>query len=114
MAKDLTKPDPTVVLDLLSAFRWSKTMFAAVALGVFDALKEGPLSVATLATRLRANADALGRLLDGCVGLQLLERDDKGYRNTPAAAAYLCCKSALSVASYINYSNTVYWKLWAN
>jgi acetylserotonin N-methyltransferase len=112
MAKDLTKPDPGVILDLLQAFRWSKTMFAAASLGVFDALTEGPLPLETLAKVLKANADALGRLLDGCVGLQLLDRDDRGYRNTPAAAAYLCRKSPLSVAGYINYSNTVYWKLW--
>ena len=74
MAQDLTKPDPSVVIDLLQAFRWSKTMFAAVALGVFDALKDGPLAVETLASRLRANTDALERLLDGCVGLQLLDQ----------------------------------------
>jgi acetylserotonin N-methyltransferase len=114
MAKDLTKPDPSVVLDLLQAFRWSKTMFAAVSLGVFDALTEGPLSLETLAQRLKANPDALERLLDGCVGLQLLDRDDWGYRNTPAAATYLCRNSPQRVTSYINYSNTVYWKLWAN
>src|SRR5436853_116907 len=28
MAKDITRPDPAVVLDLLEAFRRSKTMFA--------------------------------------------------------------------------------------
>jgi acetylserotonin N-methyltransferase len=114
MAKDLTKPDPSVVLDLLQAFRWSKTMFAAVSLGVFDALSEGSLSLEVLARRLEANPDALERLLDGCVGLQLLDRDNRGYRNTPASAAYLCRKSPVNVASYIHYSNTFYWKLWAN
>jgi acetylserotonin N-methyltransferase len=114
MAQDLTKPDPSVVLDLLQAFRWSKTMFAAVALGVFDALTEGPLPLETLANKLKANPDALGRLLDGCVGLQLLDRDARGYRNTPAADAYLCQSSPQRVTSYIKYSNTIYWKLWAN
>src|SRR5262245_2779188 len=38
MAQDLSVPDPAIVLDLLQAFRRSKTMFAAVKLGVFDAL----------------------------------------------------------------------------
>jgi len=114
MAKDLTIPDPSIILDLLQAFRWSKTMFAAVSLGVFDALTEGPQPLETLARRLGANADALGRLLDGCVGLQLLEREGSGYRNTPAAATYLCQNSPHRVTSYINYSNAVYWRLWAN
>ena len=57
-----TPPDPTVVLDLLEAFRRSKTMFAAVALGVFDALAQDPKSAEALATALRLNADALQRL----------------------------------------------------
>jgi acetylserotonin O-methyltransferase len=108
------KPDPRVILDLLQAFRWSKTMFAAVDLGVFDALAEGPLSGEALAKRLKANPDALTRLLDGCVGLQLLDRDDRSYRNTPAASAYLCRNSPQSVTGYVNYSNTFYWKLGAN
>ena len=38
MAHDITIPDPTVVLELLTAFRTSKAMFAAVSLGVFDVL----------------------------------------------------------------------------
>ena len=38
-------PSPALVLDLLEAFRRSKTMFAAVELGVFDALEHGGKSV---------------------------------------------------------------------
>ena len=34
---------------------------------------------------LRADPDALGRLLDACVGLGLLTRDGNHYANTPAA-----------------------------
>ena len=41
MATDITKPDPGIVLDLLQVFRCSKAMFAAVSLGVFDALAGG-------------------------------------------------------------------------
>jgi len=89
MTTDITKPDPGVILDLLQAFRCSKAMFAAVSLGVFDALTPGPKSLSVLAQELKSNPDALERLLDACVGLQLLGRDERGYRNTPAAAAYL-------------------------
>jgi acetylserotonin N-methyltransferase len=114
LARDITKPDPSVILDLLQAFRWSKTMFAAVSLSVFDTLADGPLSLPVLARKLKANTDALERLLDACVALHLLDRDDRTYRNTQAAAVYLCQNSPLRVTSYINYSNSVYWKLWAN
>src|SRR5258707_2684501 len=90
MPIDLTPADPTPVLDLLIAFRRSKSMFAAVSLGVFDALAAGPKSLADLASQLPANPDALERLLDACVGLQLLQKLDGHYANTPAATAYLC------------------------
>jgi acetylserotonin N-methyltransferase len=114
MATDLTLPDPAPVLDLLEAFRRSKVLFAGVALGVFDALAGGPKSVTALADELHADADALERLLNACVGLRLLDRAAGGYANTPAAAAYLCRDSPRRLTGYLLYSNEVLWKLWAN
>jgi len=114
MATDLTPPDASVVLDLIEAFRRSKVLFAGVALGIFDALAAGPKSAAALAADLAANADALERLLDACVGLGLLDRVPEGYANTPAAAAYLCRTSPTRITGYINYSNDVLWQLWSH
>jgi acetylserotonin N-methyltransferase len=114
MATDLTIPDPAPVLDLLEAFRRSKTMFAAVKLGVFDALEAGPKPAAALACELAADADALERLLDACVNLQLLCRDERGYANTPAAATYLCSRSPRRVTGYVTFSNDVMWRLWTH
>ena len=114
MPPETSPPDPTPVLDLLEAFRRSKTMFAAVSLGVFDTLAQSPKSAAALATELKLNADALQRLLDGCVGLGLLTRGTAGYAITPAASAYLCRHSPLRLTGYLNYSNEVLWKLWGN
>lgn len=114
MAKDVTKPDPAVVLDLLTAFRQSKTMFAAVSLGIFDALADQPQSVENLSTRLGLNRDAAERLLDACVGLGLLAKDDGHYRNTPASTAYLCSSSPDRLTGYINFSNQVGWNLWTH
>src|SRR6201981_1540842 len=118
MAEDITIPDPTVVLELLTAFRESKAMFAAVSLGVFDALADGPKSAATLAKTIGTNRNSLERLLDACVGLQLLSRCADGnpteervgtqrvpyaanlYANTPAAATYLTRNSPRRLTGY--------------
>ena len=105
-------PDPAPVLDLLEAFRRSKTMFAAVSLGVFDALAAGPKSTDELAGQLQANRDALERLLIACVGLELLRHADGKFANTDVSAAYLCANSPRRLTGYLNYSNTVMWKLW--
>lgn len=105
-------PDPAVVLDLLEAFRRSKTMFAGIDLGVFDALAQEPATAGALAERLTLHPGALRRLLDGLVGLSLLERQGDRYANTPASAAYLRSDSPRRLTGYLKYSNAVLWDLW--
>jgi acetylserotonin N-methyltransferase len=114
IAQDSSSPDPGVILDLLEAFRRSKTMFAAVSLGVFDALASGPLSATALAERLKLDPGALERLLDGCVCLQVLSKQGSLYENTPTASVYLCKESPARMTGYLNYSNEILWKMWAN
>lgn len=106
--------EQSLVLDLLEAFRRSKTMFAAVELGVFDALAAGPKTLDELADTIGANRDSLRRLLDACVGLKLLDWTGACYANTPAATAYLTSDSPRRLTGYIRYSNDAMWKLWGN
>lgn len=54
----MTTPDN--IIELIEAFRRSKTMFAAVNLGIFDGARP-------------ADSKALPRLLDACVALGLLK-----------------------------------------
>lgn len=114
MPHDLTLPDPTPVLDLLQAFRWSKTMFAAISLGVFDALDAKPQACAALAKQLQCNADALEQLLDACAGLQLLAKGDGVYANAPVATTYLCTSSPRRLTGYLSWSNGAMWQLWSH
>jgi acetylserotonin O-methyltransferase len=114
MDQQLSQPDPAIILDLLEAFRRSKTMFAAVSLGVFDTLESGPRTAADLAETLKLNAGALERLLDACVCLQVLNKQVSHYANTPTASAYLCKESPSRMTGYLNYSNEILWKMWGN
>ncbi len=107
-------PDPTPVIDLLNGFRMSGAMFTAVSLGVFDQLATGPLDLTALAGKLPADPDALGRLLDVCVGLGLLKREGEAFANTPVSEVYLCKHSPRRMTGYIAYSDRVLWKMWAN
>ena len=71
-----------IVLDLIEAFRRSKTMFAAVELGIFDGKRPA---------RLQGTA----RLLDACVALGLLEKHGDGeYVNTPECGQVSCGPTA--------------------
>jgi len=90
-----------VVLDLIEAFRRSKTMFAAVELGIFDGARP-------------AECKELARLLDACVALGLLEKEGGQYRNTVVAEKYLRSTSPDTLSGYIRYSNTALYPMWAH
>lgn len=106
--------DPSPVLDALDGFRRSKTMFAALELGVFERLHRGPAKADELARELSLNADAAERLLDACVGSDLLGKKDGVYSNLPAASAYLVRSSPQALVGYIDYSNRVGYKMWGD
>jgi acetylserotonin N-methyltransferase len=107
-------PDPAPVLDGIEAFRRSKALFAAVALDVFDRLAQSPADAAKLAGQLGANRDAVGRLLDACVGLGFLKKQRGMYSNTPVAQTYLVRSSPRSLSGYILYSNSALYPMWGN
>jgi acetylserotonin O-methyltransferase len=107
-------PDPSPVIELIESFRRSKAMFAAVSLGIFDVLERAPLNLPTLATELRVQPEPLERLLDACVGLNLLRRNGALYENEPVASTYLCPTSERALTGYILYSNDVLFPLWSH
>jgi acetylserotonin N-methyltransferase len=107
-------PDPSPVLRLIEAFRTSQVLFAAVSLGVFDRLAQGPAPLSVLAHDLKAHPGALERLLDACVGQGLLSHSGEHYANTPVASAYLCRDSPQRLTGYITYSSRVLWQLWGH
>jgi acetylserotonin O-methyltransferase len=93
------KPDP--IIELIEAFRRSKTMFTAVKLGVFDGARP-------------ADCKELSRLLEACVALGLLEKRDGMYVNTPEADKYLRSDSPDSLTGYIHYSDEALYPMWGH
>lgn len=89
----------SIAVDLIEAFRRSKTMFVAVELGIFDGARP-------------ANCKALDRLLGACAALGLLERRGDDFVNTPEADKYLRSDSPDSLTGYIRYSNRVLYPMW--
>jgi acetylserotonin N-methyltransferase len=110
----MTPPDPAPIIDLMDAFRRSKTMFAAVNFGIFDLLAEKPLTAAEVASRLGTNESATQRLLEACNGLKLLENNGGAFSNTTEADTYLRQASPQSLAGYILYSNQALYYCWGN
>ena len=107
-------PDPKPVLDLIEAFRHSKTMFTAESLGIFDRLHNQSATAAQLASESNLHPGAVERLLDGCCALGLLAKEDGVYRNAPVADRYLCTGSPDTLSGYIRYSDEALFRMWAN
>src|SRR5258708_408585 len=96
-----TLTEPNIVIDLIDAYRRSKTMFAAVELGIFDGNRP-------------ADCKELPRLLDACVALGLLEKTDDVYVNTPEAEKFLRSDSPETLTEYIRYSNKALYPMWGH
>ena len=107
-------PDPKPVLDLIEAFRHSKTMFTAESLGIFDRLHQRAATAAELAEELGLHAGALERLLDGCAALGLLAKENGVYRSQPVADHYLYSGSPDTLSGYVRYSDEALFRMWAN
>jgi len=106
--------DPNPVIQLMEAFRSSKAMFVAVSLGIFDRLERSPENLEDLASDLDCQVDPLERLLDACVGLKLVRKQDALYSNEPVASTYLCRASPNTLVGYVLYSNEVLYPLWSH
>jgi hypothetical protein len=81
-------------------FMGSQALFAALELGVFDALANEPRELDTLVAALRAPAGPLQVLLSTCLALRLLTWDGARYANTPTAQRFLVRSSRSYVGDY--------------
>ncbi|MEP7365675.1 MAG: class I SAM-dependent methyltransferase [Acidobacteriota bacterium] len=110
----MTNADPKPVLDLIEGFRRSKVMFTAVSMGVFELLAKGPEDAYAIALHIESNEDTAARLLDACVGLELLEKQGTLYSNAPVATEYLLRGSPRTLAGYILYSDRMLYQMWGH
>lgn len=72
------------VLALGYAYRASRTLFAAVNLGVFGVLGRGALRVGEVVRRLRSEPRATALFLDALAAMRLIVKRGARYANTPA------------------------------
>ncbi|XP_068195209.1 acetylserotonin O-methyltransferase 2 [Antennarius striatus] len=122
MAKQLSQREmdyPDKLLEYLNGFRFSKVIFSACELGVFDLLltSQEPLSAQQVAQELSASADGMERLMDTLVGLQILDVETTNatalYSNTDLASRYLAKGSPRSLWNMIIYFSQSLYPLWS-
>lgn len=101
--------NPSRIVDLASSFYDSCILFAASDLGIFSILadrkKADPETIA-LACRISSRGARL--LLDACVAIGLLRKEDNLYMNTPESSLFLVPGSPADLTKAIRYNRDVY------
>ena len=97
----MSTPDPDDVLQLFLGFWVSRTVMAAVELGVFEALEGEAVALPEAQAALGLAARPARALLDTCVATGLLEKADGRYRNSPLASRFLQAGSEYSLRNYV-------------
>ncbi|MFI1831355.1 class I SAM-dependent methyltransferase [Streptomyces sp. NPDC020412] len=83
------QPTPDGVLQLINGYWATGVLGAAASHSLFTHLENGAATAAELAARAEISERGAQTLLDGLLGVGLIELHQGCYRNTPAASAYL-------------------------
>lgn len=108
----MTTPDappvtPQRLMQFAFAFAPPLMIETAVRLGLFDALTDGPRSLAQLQQASGASERGLRALLNGLVGLEFLHKDDGGrYRLAPESAAFLVSTQPSYLGGFFRHASS--------
>lgn len=109
-----SEPSPERLLQLGMGFWASKTLLSAVELGVFSHLAAGPLEGTQLADALDLHPRSALDFLDALVALNLLEREDGRYRNTPDVDVFLDRAKHGYVGGLLEMANARLYPFWGS
>lgn len=108
-------PTPERILEIGQGFWASKTLMSATKLGVFTELdRNGPRTVEQLEGALGLHPRSSRDFLDALVALDLLDREDGQYRNTPESAAFLVEDKPASFVGWFEMINDRLYPFWGN
>src|SRR5499426_2315469 len=98
---DEPRSPSSALLQMAQAYRQSAILMTACELKVFTYLSQGPMSAEALAQHCQVPVRGLQRLLNACVVLDLLEKEDESYHNTPIAGTFLVQGKSGYMGNYI-------------
>lgn len=95
----LTEADE--ISNIAFGFMGSKALFAALELGVFSTLAEGPMTSDEIARSVDIHPDRAMTLLTSMAGLGLVAVSDGKFTNSPAAEAFLVKGAKYDFSDYL-------------
>lgn len=104
---------PGIFLDILSAGAF-QAVLAALRLGVFEALREGPQSGPAIAQALASDERGMTALLGALEALGYLRLKDGRYSNTPLTTKWLLRDAPRSLAHGLEFWGLLIFDLWSD
>lgn len=96
-------PSPAIIFDMLQAHQRTAALKAAIDLGIFGAIGDGPGDVATVARHCSASERGVRILCDFLTINGLLAKENGRYRHTPTSALFLDPRSPACLASIAQF-----------
>ncbi|MGH3715707.1 MAG: methyltransferase family protein, partial [Micromonosporaceae bacterium] len=103
---------PERIFEIAQGFMASKHLFAASALGVFEALGEGPADLDGLAARTGLTRRTARISADAMVAIGLLDRHGDRYANSPVAAAFLAGTTPADLRPLLRFWDRLSYPAW--
>lgn len=110
---DTTEASPKPILELGTAFFAARVLQAAVELGLFTVLSEGPATETELRKRLELHERSSRDFLDALVALGLLTRQDGTYDNSVLASTYLDRTKATYIGGFMAMADHMLYPVWS-
>lgn len=108
MAKTTERDLRQQLMHLTLGYWRSQVLFSAVELGIFEALRDGGLSSASIASRCGSSPPYTERLLHACVNLGLLAREGDTFTCTPLASTALLPGAPGYVGDWVGFMGECY------
>jgi SAM-dependent methyltransferase len=108
------EPTPERLLQLGMGFWASRTLLSAVELGVFTRLASGPLDAAQMADAFGLHPRSALDFFDALVALNVLQREDGMYANTPDADLFLDKSKPSYVGGLLEMAATRLYPFWGS
>ena len=113
-----SSPNPARIMEVGLGFWASKTLLAAVKLGLFTFLDGGARSADDVRVALGLHGRTVVDFLDALLSLGFLERDGAGttarYRNTADTGAFLVKGNPQYVGGFLEMANDREYRFWAD
>ncbi len=103
---------PDLILQLATGFMASKHLFAANAIGLFEYLADGAMTLDEIAARSGVPRRTLRILADAMVALGLVERQEDRYGNAPVAATFLSGRTSTDLRPLLRFWDRISYTGW--